>query len=304
MAINRAQIRKQLVPGLNTVFGLEYKQWPEEWREFLAFSKEGNRAYIEDVLMTGFGAAPVKAEGAAVTYDSASESYVSRYVFETVALAFSLTEEALEDNLYGDLGSKMSKALARSMQYTKNVKAANIINNGYDSNFTGGDGVSLFSTAHPTKRGVNGSNTLSTGADLSETALEDMLIIIGQTTDDRGIPTQLKVKGLHLPVPLQFTARRLLGGDERPGTANRDINAVKQMGILQATGCCINHYFTDPDQWFVDTDCSDGLRFVERVALKTGMEGDFETGNARYRARERYVVGWSDWRGAFGSPGG
>lgn len=304
MAINRAQIRKQLVPGLNSVFGLEYKQYPEEWREFLTFSRESNRAYVEDVLMTGFGAAPVKAEGAAVTYDSASEGYVSRYIFETIALAFALTEEAMEDNLYGDLGSKMSKALARSMQYTKNVKAANLVNNGYDPNYTGGDGVELFSLLHPTKSGTSGANELTTAADLSETSLEDMLILIGQTVDDRGIPAQLKVKKLHIPVNLQFIARRLLGGAERPGTAERDINAIKQMGILTAEGTAMNHYFTDPDQWMLTTDCADGLKYIERVKLKTGMEGDFETGNARYRARERYVIGWSDWRSAFGSAGG
>ena len=303
MAINRALIRKQLVPGLNAVFGLEYKQQAEDWREYLTFSKESNRAYVEDVLMTGFGAAQVKAEGAAVAYDSASEGYVSRYIFETIALAFALTEEALEDNLYGDLGSKMSRALARSMQYTKNVKCANIVNNGYDTNFPGGDGVPLFSLSHPTKSGVNGANLLTTAADLSETSLEDMLILIGQTKDDRGIPMNLKVKGLHIPVQLQFIARRLLGGDERPSTSDRDINAVKQMGILSAQGVSKSVFFTDPDQWFLTTDCADGLKYIERVALKKGLEGDFETGNARYKARERYVAGWSDWRGAFGTPG-
>ena len=303
MAINRAIIRKQLVPGLNAVFGLEYKQYPEEWREFLTVNKESNRAYVEDVLMTGFGGAEVKAEGAAVLYDQASESYVSRYIFETVALAFALTEEAMEDNLYGDLGSKMSKALARSMQYTKNVKAANVINNGYDTNYAGGDGKPLFSASHPTKSGVNGSNLLATAADLAETSLEDMLILIGQAVDDRGIPMALKVKSLNIPIQLQFVARRLLGGDERPGTSDRDINAVKQMGILSAQGVKMNHYFTDPDQFFLCTDCADGLKYIERVAMKTGMEGDFESGNLRYKARERYVVGWSDWRGAYGTPG-
>ena len=303
MAINRALIRKQLVPGLNAVFGLEYKQWPEEWKEFLTTSKESNRAYVEDVLMTGFAAAGVKAEGAAVAYDSASESYVARYIFETIALAFALTEEALEDNLYGDLGSKMSKALARSMQYTKNVKAANLINNGYDTNFPIGDGAALFSVAHPTKSGVNGANTLATQADLSETSLEDMLILVGGTKDDRGIPSALKVKKLHIPIQLQFVARRLLGGDERPDTTNRDINAVKQMGILNANGVAMNHYFTDTDGWFLTTDCADGLKYIERVGLKTGMEGDFESGNLRYKARERYVIGASDWRGGFGSQG-
>ena len=302
MAINRAQIRKQLVPGLNAVFGLEYKEFPEEWKEYLSISKESNRAYVEDVLMTGFGGASVKAEGAGVAYDSASESYTSRYIFETVALAFALTEEAMEDNLYGDLGSKMSKALARSMQYTKNVKCANIINNGYDTAYAGGDGKPLFSASHPTKSGT-GSNLLSTPADLSETSLEDVLILIGQATDDRGIPMALKVKKLHIPIQSQFIARRLLGGDERPGTADRDINAVRQMGILSANGVAMSHYFTDPDQWFLSTDCADGLKYIERSAIKTGMEGDFESGNLRYKSRERYVAGWSDWRGAFGTPG-
>lgn len=303
MPINRALIRKQLVPGLNTVFGLEYKQYPEEWREFLTVSKESNRAYVEDQLMTGFGAAMVKAEGAGVSYDSASESYTARYVFETVALAFALTEEAMEDNLYGDLGAKMSKALARSMQYTKNVKASNIINNGYDTNYPGGDGKPLFSASHPTKSGVDGSNLLATAADLSETSMEDMIILVGQAVDDRGIPMSLKIKGLHVPINSQFIARRLLGGDERPGTADRDINATRQMGILTASSVKVNHYFTDTDQWFLTTDCPDGLKYIERVGMKTGMEGDFESGNLRYKARERYVAGWSDWRGAYGTPG-
>jgi hypothetical protein len=247
MAINRAQIKKQLVPGLNTVFGLEYKQYPEEWRDFLTVSKESSRAYVEDVLMTGFGAAPVKGEGAGVQYDSASEGYVSRYVFETIALAFAITEEAMEDNLYGDLGSKMSKALARSMQYTKNVKATNLLNNAFDAtNYPIGDGVAMCSTSHPTKSGVNGSNTLATPADVSETSLEDAVIQIGQIVDDRGIPMALKVKKLIVPINSEFIVERLLKSTGRVETADNDINALKSTGMISG-GYAVNHYLTDTD---------------------------------------------------------
>ena len=304
MAINRAQIKKQLQEGLNAVFGMTYKTYEDQTKDIFVTSTEGKKAYVEDVLMTGFGAAPVKQEGAGVSYDSASEGFVSRYIFETIALAFAITEEAMEDELYGSLGSKMSKALARSMMYTKNVKGANILNNGFTAGFTGGDGVVLFSTSHPLQGGGNGANTLSTQADLSETSLEDMLTLIGNAVDDRGLPIALKAKKLIIPNGLQFTAARLLSGpaDMRQGTAERDINAIKTMGLISG-GFAVNNHLTDTDAWFLTTDAEDGLKHVQRLALKNNMEGDFESGNMRYRARERYVFGWSDWRGAFGSSG-
>ena len=301
MAINRAQIKKQLQEGLNAVFGLEYKQHPEAWRDIFTVSKESRKAYVEDVLMTGFGAAPVKQEGAGVQYDTASEGYVSRYVFETIALAFALTEEAGEDDLYGDLGSQMSKALARSMQYTKNVKGANILNNGFTSG-TGGDGVYLFSASHPLQGGGTYSNLLSTAADLSETSLEDMLIVIGDAVDDRGLPISLSVKRLIIPTELQFTAQRILKSDGRVDTADNDINALKSMNLI-AGGWSKNVYLTDPDAWMLVTDAPDGLKYIERKAISKGMEGDFESGNMRYRSRERYCFGWSNPRGVYGAPG-
>lgn len=301
MAINRAQIKKQLQEGLNAVFGLEYKQHPELWRDVFTSSKESRKAYVEDVLMTGFGAAPVKQEGAGVTYDTASEGYVSRYVFETIALAFALTEEAGEDDLYGDLGSQMAKALARSMQYTKNVKGANILNNGFTAG-TGGDGVFLFSASHPLQGGGTYANMLSTAADLSETSLEDMLIVIGDAVDDRSLPIQLGIKKMILPTELQFTAQRILKSDGRVDTADNDLNAIKSLNLVSG-GFSTNVYLTDPDAWFLTTDAPEGLKYIERVALKRGMEGDFESGNQRYKARERYVFGWSNARGAYGSPG-
>lgn len=301
MAINRAQIKKQLQEGLNAVFGLEYKQHPELWRDIFTVSKESRKAYVEDVLMTGFGAAPVKQEGAGVTYDTASEGYVSRYVFETIALAFALTEEAGEDDLYGDLGSQMSKALARSMQYTKNVKGANILNNGFTSG-TGGDGVYLFSASHPLQGGGTYSNMLSTSADLSETSLEDMLIVIGDAVDDRGLPISLTPKKLIIPTELQFTAQRILKSDGRVDTADNDLNAIKSLNMI-AGGWSKNVHLTDPDAWFLTTDCPDGLKYIERKALATGVEGDFETGNMRFKARTRFVFGHSNARGAYGSAG-
>lgn len=301
MAINRAQIKKQLQEGLNAVFGLEYARYPDLWKDIFEMSKESRKAYVEDVNMSGFGAAPVKQEGAGVTYDTASEGYVSRYVFETIALAFALTEEAGEDDLYGDLGSQMSKALARSMQYTKNVKGANIFNNGFTSG-TGGDGVYLFSASHPLQGGGTYSNMLSTAADLSETSLEDMLIVIGDAVDDRSLPISLTPKKLIIPTELQFTAERILKSDGRVDTADNDLNAIKSLKLVTG-GWAKNVHLTDPDAWFLTTDAPDGLKYIERVALKKGLSGDFETGNMRYLSRERYIFGWSDARGAYGSPG-
>lgn len=303
MAINRAQIKKQLQEGLNTVFGMEYKRYPELYKKMFNVSKENRKAYVEDVLMTGFGAAPVKAEGAGVQYDTASEGYVSRYVFETIALAFAITEEAVEDGLYGDLGAKLAKALARSIQYTLEVKGANIFNNGFTSGYNGGDGVVLFSASHPLQGGGNGSNVLSTAADLSETSLEDMLILIGDTVDDRGLPVQLQAQKLIIPNELQFTAQRLLKSDGRVGTADNDLNAVKSLNLVSG-GFLSNVHLNDTDAWFITTDAADGLKFIERKALSGGMEGDFETSNLRYKKRLRAVFGWSDWRGVFGTAGG
>ena len=298
--LTRAQIKKQLTEGMNAVFGLEYGRYGELWRELYEISSESNRAYVEDVLMTGTGAASVKQEGAGVTYDDMQESYVSRYLFETVALAVAISEEAIEDNLYGELGAKAAKSIARSMQYTKNVKGVNLFNNGFATT-TGGDGVYIFSASHPLVNGGTGSNLLTTAADFSETSLEDLLIQIGDTTDDRGIPASLKIKRLIGPNELQFVFQRVLRSELRQGTADNDTNAVRTLGLIP--GFTNNIYLTDPDAWFLTTDCPDGLKYIERVKMKTGMEGDFETGNMRYKARERYVFGISDWRGVFGTPG-
>lgn len=302
MAINRAQLKKQLQEGLNAVFGLEYKSYPEQWKDIFVSSTEGKKAYVEDVLMTGFGAAPVKGEGAGVAYDSAAESYVSRYLFETIALAFAVTEEAIEDELYGTLGSKMSKALAKSLQHTKNVKGANILNYAMTSAYTGGDGKVLLAVDHPLQSGGSGKNTLDTQADLSETSLEDMFVRMGQCVDDRGLPMPVAAKKLIVPVDSQFIAQRLLKSEGRVGTGDNDLNAIRSMGLLTG-GYSVNNFVTDNDSWFLTTDVADGLKMIQRLAMKTNMEGEFESGNMRYRARERYVFGWSDWRGVFGSMG-
>lgn len=302
MAINRAAIKKQLQEGLNAVFGLEYKQYPELWKDIFVTSKESRKAYVEDVLMTGFGAAPTKAEGAGVQYDDAQEGWVARYVFETIALAFAITEEAMEDDLYADLGAQMSKALARSMQYTKNIKGANVLNYAFTTGYTGGDGKVLLATDHPLIGGGTFANTLSTQADLSETSVEDMLILMGDCVDDRGLPIHLQAKKLIVPTELQFTAKRILDTDGRVGTADNDLNALKAMNLI-AGGFSTNVYLSDPDAWFLVTDAQNGLKYIERKAMSRGMEGDFESGNMRYKARERYAFGFTDPRGCFGSSG-
>jgi hypothetical protein len=302
MAINRAAIKKQLQEGLNAVFGLEYKMQPELWKDAFTTVKESKKAYIEQVLMAGLGAAPVKAEGAGVAYDEAQEAWVSRYVFETIALAVAITEEALEDDLYADLGAQMAKALARSMAYTKNVKGANILNNGFTAGYTGGDGKVLFATDHPLVGGGTLANTLTTQADMSETSIEDMLILIGDAVDDRGLPIHLTAKKLITPTELQFTAQRILKSDGRVGTADNDINAIKSMSLISG-GFSTNVFLTDPDAWFIITDAQQGLQYVERKAMQKGMEGDFESGNSRYKVRERYAFGWTDPRGAYGTSG-
>lgn len=299
--MNRAQFKKSLQDGINTHFGLEYRRYEQEWREFFDM-ETSSKAYEEDVLMYGFGAAPVKAEGAGVTYDQGGEAWAARYTNETIALAFRITEEAEEDFLYGSLAAKYGPALARSMVHTKEIKGANILNNGHDTNYTGGDGKPLFSTTHPLAGGGTFSNKLATAADLSDTALEDAINQIEGFTDDRGIPIATMARKLIIPKELQFTAERILYSTNRPGTADNDINALKSKGILP-DGYCVNHRLTDTDAWYVKTDCPDGLKHFRRAKISRKVEGDFESGNMRYRARERYVFGWTDPRGAFSSPG-
>ena len=303
MAMTRSQFKKQLQDGLNTVFGLEYKMRPEVWRGYMNVETENRKAYLEDVLMAGLGAAAIKAEGAGVTYDSTSESYTARYIFETIALAFAITEEAEEDGLYGSIGRKLSRAMARSYKHTIATRVANILNNGFDSDYTGGDGVELFSASHALKSGGNGSNILTNAADLSETSLEDLMIQVANTTDDRGLPIDMETQTLVIPTALRFTAHRILQSTGRVDTANNDINAIKDMGLLPG-GVVIDKRLTDTDAWFVTTDCPDGLKYIDRKPVATKMEGDFETGNLRYKCRGRSIQGWSDWRGAFGTPGG
>lgn len=303
MAMNRTQFKKQLQMGLNTVFGLTYDRQPEKWRKYFTVENEGKRAYVEDVMMAGLGAAPVKEEGAAVFYDQGSETYTARYTFETVAMAFAITEEAEEDGLYGSIGKKYSQAMALSFKHTKAVKTANVLNNGFDSNYKGGDQVALFSTAHPTHSAGNQSNKLSTDADFSETSLEDLLTQISNAVDDRNIPIALQAKSIVYPTALQFIVPRVLNSPLRSGTAENDLNAFKQLGYLQ-TEHVMDERLTDTDAWFVVTDCQDGLKHIVRKAISGGVEGDFETGNMRYKKRERYIQGWSNWRGVYGTSGG
>jgi hypothetical protein len=300
MAISRAQLVKELEPGLNALFGLEYKNYENQHTQIYTI-ESSDRAFEEEVMESGFGEAPVKTEGAGVAYDQAQEVYTARYTHETIALAFSLTEEAVEDNLYDRLSARYTKALARSMAQTKQIKAAAVLNGAFTTSI-GGDGVVLCSTAHPTLSGPNLSNTLATPADLSETSLEQALIDIQAFTDERGL--KIAVQGLKLIIPkeLQFTADRILKSTLRVGTADNDINAIKNMGMV-SQGYTINNFLTDPDAFFIKTDAPNGMKMFERVSLKTGFEGDFDTGNVRYKARERYSFGFSDPRGLFGSPG-
>ena len=301
MAINRAQLVKELEPGLNALFGLEYDRYENEHSEI--FDEESSdRAFEEEVMLAGFAQAPVKGEGAAVSYDSAQEVFVSRYSHETVALAFALTEEAIEDNLYDSLSSRYTKALARSMANTKQVKAANVLNNGFDSSFPGGDGKELFATDHPTLSGGDQANEPSVASDLNETSLENHLIDISQFKDERGIKINVQARKLIIPPQLQFVADRILNSPGRVGTSDNDLNALRNMGMLPE-GYVVNHYLTDSDAYFIKTDAPNGLKHFVRSPMQTGMEGDFETGNVRYKARERYSFGFSDWRAIFGSPG-
>jgi hypothetical protein len=300
MAISRSQLVKELEPGLNALFGLEYKRYENEHEQI--FDKEtSDRAFEEEVMLSGFGNAAVKAEGSGVSYDQAQETFTARYTHNTIALAFAITEEAIEDNLYDRLASRYTKALARSMANTKQVYAANVLNNAFNTNYLGGDGVVLCSTSHPTLAGTF-SNTLATAADLNETSLEQALIDIAAFTDERGL--KIAAQGLKLIIPsaLQFTADRLMKSAGRVGTSDNDINAIKDMGMVPQ-GYTVNHFLTDSDAFFIKTDAPNGLKYFERAPIKTSMEGDFETGNVRYKARERYSFGWSDPRGIYGTAG-
>ena len=300
MAISRAQLVKELEPGLNALFGLEYKNYENEHAQVYSI-ESSDRAFEEEVMESGFGEAPVKTEGAGVAYDNAQEVYTARFTHETIALAFSLTEEAVEDNLYDRLAARYTRALARSMAQTKQIKAAAVLNGAFTTSI-GGDGKPLCADDHPTLSGPNLRNELSTPADLSETSLEQALIDIAAFTDERGL--KIAVQGLKLIIPsqLQVTADRILKSTLRVGTADNDINAINNMGMVPQ-GYTVNHYLTDPDAFFIKTDAPNGMKMFERVSMKTGFEGDFDTGNVRYKARERYSFGFSDPRGIFGSPG-
>jgi len=301
MAISRAQLLKELLPGLNALFGLEYKKYGEEHKEIFE-TETSERSFEEETKLSGFTAAPVKNEGSAIAYDNAQEAWTARYVHETIAMGFSLTEEAIEDNLYDSLSSRYTKALARGMAYTKQVKAAAILNNGFSGGPTYGDGQVLFSTAHPLVSGGVNANTFASGADLNETSLEAAIIQIGGWTDERGLLIAAKARKLVVPRALQFVATRLLETELRVGTNDNDINAIKNNGAV-AEGFTVNNYLTDTNAWFLTTDVPNGLKHFVRTPLQTSMDADFDTGNSRYKARERYSFGVSDPLGIFGSAG-
>jgi hypothetical protein len=301
MAISRAQLLKELLPGLNALFGLEYDRYGEEHKEIYE-TESSDRSFEEETKLSGFANAPVKNEGAAIAYDNAQEAFTSRYNHVTIALGFSLTEEAVEDNLYDSLSARYTKALARSMANTKQVRAANVVNNGFNAAYTGGDGVPLFSAAHPLVSGGTNSNTQDTPADLSETSLENAVIQIAAWTDERGLLIAAKPRKLVIPPALQFVATRILETQLRVGTADNDINAMYTNSSIPE-GYTVNHYLTDTNGFYLTTDVPNGMKHFERTALTTSMEGDFDTGNVRYKARERYSFGWSDPLGMWGSPG-
>jgi phage major head subunit gpT-like protein len=301
MAISRNQLVKELEPGLNALFGLEYKSYEQQWSEIYT-TESSDRAFEEEVMLSGFAQAKVKSEGSGVAFDNAQETFTARYTNETIALAFAITEEAIEDNLYDRLASRYTKALARSMASTKNVKGASTLNNGNPGGtFTSGDGVTLFNTAHPTIAGTF-SNTLATASDLNETSLEQALIDINAFTDERGLKIAAKGVKMIIPSALQFVAERLMKSQGRTSTADNDINAVRSMGMIPQ-GYRVNNYLTDADAFFILTDVPNGMKHFNRAPLTTKMEGDFDTGNVRYKARERYVFGVSDPRGIFASSG-
>jgi hypothetical protein len=304
MAISRAQLAKELEPGLNALFGMSYDTYDREYEEIFSI-EDSQRAFEEEVLITGFGSAPVKTEGQGVSFDTASEGFTARYTHDTIALAFSLTDEAVEDNLYDSLGRRYVKALARSMANTKEVKGADVLNNAFNASFAGGDGQPLISTAHPLAGGGSLANRATTMADLNETSLEDSLIDISTFTDDRGLTISVQATKLVIPPQLTFVADRILNSQLRVGTADNDINAIRNTGVLPG-GYTVNHYLTDPDAYFIltsVTESGEGLKMFQRTAMETSMEPDFSTGNIRYKARERYSFGFSDWRGIYGSQG-
>jgi hypothetical protein len=307
-AISRSQQLKELIPGLNALFGLEYDRYGEEHKELFEI-ESSDRSFEEELKLSGFGAAPVKNEGQAMSYDVAQEAWSTRYTHETIVYGFAITEEAMEDNLYDSLSARYTKALARGMAYTKQVKGANVLNNGFNQNYLGGDGVSLFGTNsagavtnHPLVNGSTVSNRPSTAADLNETSLEAAVIQIAAWTDERGLLIAAKPKKLVVPPPLQFVATRLLETELRVGTTDNDINAIKNNGSIPE-GYTVNHWLTDSNAWFLLTDVPNGLKHFIRTPLQTSSDGDFDTGNLRYRARERYSFGYSDPLGVYGSPG-
>jgi|TARA_R100000152_G_C6766145_1_gene191068 hypothetical protein len=304
MAISRAQLAKELEPGLNSLFGMNYDEYDREYEDIFVI-EDSNRAFEEEVLIVGFGSAPVKSEGQGVSFDNASESFSSRYTHETVSLAFALTEEAIEDNLYDSLGRRYVKALAKSMANTKEVKGADVLNNAFSSSFLGGDGKSLVATDHPLAGGGSAANRATTMADLNEASLEDAFIDISTFTDDRGLIISVQPEKLVVPPQLVFVADRILQSDLRSGTADNDVNAIKNTGVLPG-GYVVNHYLNDPDAFFILTsvnEMGDGLKMFQRSPMENSMEPDFSTGNIRYKARERYSFGFSDWRGVYGSQG-
>ena len=301
MAISRAQLLKELLPGLNALFGLEYAVYGEQHKEIYE-TETSERSFEEETKLSGFSAAPVKNEGSAIAYDNAQEAWTARYNHETIALGFSLTEEAIEDNLYDSLSARYTKALARAMAYTKQVKSANTLNNGFSAAYTGGDGVALFSSAHPLTSGGTNSNIPSTPADLNETSLEAAVIQIAAWTDERGLLIAAKPKKLIVPPALQFVATRLLETELRVGTTDNDINAIKNNGSV-SEGYTVNNFLTDSNAWFLTTDVPNGMKHFVRSPLANSMDGDFDTGNVRYKSRERYSFGWSDPLGMYGSAG-
>ena len=301
MAISRAQLLKELLPGLNALFGMEYARYGEEHKEIYE-TETSERSFEEETKLSGFSAAPVKNEGSAIAYDNAQEAWSTRYTHETIALGFSITEEAVEDNLYDSLSARYTKSLARAMAYTKQVKAAAVLNNGFSSSYPGGDGVSLFNTQHPLISGGVNSNTPATQIDLNETSLEAAVIQIAAWTDERGLLIAAKPKKMVVPPSLMFVAKRLLDTELRVGTADNDINAIKQMGAIPE-GYTVNHFLTDTSAWFLTTDVPNGMKHFVRTPLQNSMDGDFDTGNVRYKARERYSFGWSDPLGMWGSSG-
>ena len=301
MAISRSQLLKELLPGLNALFGLEYARYGEEHKE-LYETESSERSFEEETKLSGFSAAPVKSEGAAIAYDNAQEAWTTRYSHETIALGFSITEEAIEDNLYDSLSARYTKSLARGMAYTKQVKGASVLNNGFSASYLGGDGVALFSTSHPTVNGGVNANTPSTQVDLNETSLEAAVIQIAAWTDERGLLIAAKPRKLVVPPALMFVATRLLETNLRVGTNNNDVSAIVNNGTIPE-GYTVNHFLTDVNAWFMLTDVPNGLKHFVRTPLQNSMDGDFDTGNVRYKSRERYSFGWSDPLGAWGSSG-